>query len=502
MPTNKRKSFRIILSATAFGLVLGIWSGCTKITFIEDQDAKLRFSLDTLTFDTVFTARGSATRELKVYNDHNQYIRISRIWIGAENADFFRMNVDGLPGNEAVDIEIPPEDSIYLFFEVTVDPDQPLSVSPFVIEDQVNFQTNGNNQSVLLEAWGQNANYLPSRFSAGTQSLFTCDLNEWTWDDPRPYVIFGAMIIDSCTLVMPAGTQVYVHGGFGRDTDGTPYNDGILFFFNQGKLRIDGTFEDPVVIQGDRLESDFQDVPGQWGRIQLGPLTTGHSVNHAEIKNGIIGILVDSLADLTIRNSKIHSTTSSAIAGYQARITAENCLFHSSGGNNVTIILGGKYDFSYCTLANYGSSTEALRASNFTCLDGSAICNDLIAARLEMKFTNSIIYGSSKDEIVLLDAVGEQDPSFFQYGFEHCVVRVNELLNEDGHPNFFEFCDPCINGDNNTILFADVDMNDYHLDSLSIAEMMAKPLPAIRRDLDGVERDMTQPDIGCYEYSN
>ena len=266
-----------------------------------------------------------------------------------------------------------------------------------------------------------------------------------------------------------------------------------LFFFNRGKLRIEGTFEDPVVIQGDRLESSFQDISGQWGRIQLGALTSGHSINHAIIKNGIIGLLVDSLADLTIRNTQIFNTSSSAIAGYQADITAENCLFHSSGGNNVTIILGGNYDFTYCTLANFGTATEALRATNFTCLDGSLTCNDVIAARLRMNFRNSIIFGSSRDEISLVDAVGDQDPSFFQYSFENCVVRVDELLDEGGHPNFFDFCDPCITGDFETVLFEDTEIGDYHLDSLSVAEMMAKPIGTIRRDLDGNDRDIEKP---------
>ena len=499
-----RKDFRLqpfyLLLHLSLLLFLVLGPGCTKISFITDADADIAFSVDTLTFDTVFTARGTATRSLKVYNPHDQFISVERIWLDDDRTKFFRMNVDGIPGNEAIDVEIPPNDSIYIFLEVTVDPDQPLSVSPFVIDDRLNFMTNGNAQEVVLEAWGQNANYLPDLQASGTQSLFTCNLNEWIWDDPRPYVIFGALVIDSCTLVMPEGTQVYVHGGFGYTDQGSPYNDGILFFFNQGRLRIDGSFENPVVIQGDRLESAFADVPGQWGRIQLGALTKGHAINHAIIKNGIIGLLVDSLAELTIRNSEISNTSSSGLVGYQANIEAENCLFHSSGGNNVTIILGGNYDFTYCTLANYGTATEALRATNFTCLDGSVTCNDVIAARLNMNFTNSIIFGSSRDEISLVDAVGEQDPSFFRYRFDHCIVKVDELLSMDAHPDFFDFCDPCTEADNEAILFASVDENDYHLDSLSIAEMMAKPIATIRRDIDGVSRDLQQPDIGCYEF--
>lgn len=483
-------------------LLLSMITSCTKEEFITDSGAKLNFSTDSLTFDTVFTSRGSATRFIRIYNPHSKFIRISRIWLGEESNSFFRLNVDGIAGNEAVQVEIPPKDSIYVFVEVTVDPDQPVSESPFVINDRINFETNGNLQSVVLEAWGQNANYLPDRFSAGRQNLYTCNFNQWVWDDPKPYVLYGILVIDSCTLVMPPGTRVYIHGGFGRTTDGAPYNDGVLYFFRNGRLQIDGTVDNPVVIQGDRLESDFSEAPGQWGRIQLGPLSQGHQINHADIRNGIIGVLVDSLAELTIKNTRIYNTTSSALAGYSARIVAENCLFHSSGGNNVTFVLGGNYSFSYCTLANYGTSTESLSASNFTCLDGNIPCEYPVAAPLNMTFRNSIIYGSSRDVISLVDGVGAQDPSFFRYRFLNCIVRVDELLDQGAHPDFFEFCNPCINGDQASPVFVNPDENDYHLDSLSIAIEQAKPVINITRDIEGNDRDPDRPDAGCYERVN
>ena len=477
-----------------------IYSSCTKEEFITDSGADIQISKDTVTFDTVFTARGSATRSFKIYNLHDKFIRIDRIWIERGSASAFRMNVDGIAGNDISKVEIPPQDSIYVFLEVTVDPNQPVTVSPFVIDDRLQISTNGNQQDIVLEAWGQNANYVPNRFASGTQSLFTCDMNEWVWDDPKPYVIFGALIVDSCTLVMPPGTQVYVHGGFGRTDNGGVYNDGVLYFFRNGKLEIEGTAENPVVIQGDRLETEFDELPGQWGRIQFGPRSRGNRINHAIIKNAIIGVLVDSLAELRITNSQIYNTSSSNIAGYNAIINAENCLFHTSYGSNcVSLVLGGTYNFTYCTLANYFSPTEALRATNFTCLDGTPLCTDPVAARLSLNFKNSIIYGSSRDEISLVDAVGDQDPSFFRYKFEQCIVRVDELLDDDGFPDFFDHCNPCTNGDNSTVIFQDVDNYDFHLDSLSIAKEMATPLITIRRDLEGNDRDPQKPDIGCYE---
>jgi len=53
----------------------------------------------------------------------------------------FRFNVDGISAETFSDVRVPAEDSIYVFGEVTIDPDQPLSASPFVINDELVFET-------------------------------------------------------------------------------------------------------------------------------------------------------------------------------------------------------------------------------------------------------------------------------------------------------------------------------------------------------------------------
>ncbi|GIV31236.1 MAG: hypothetical protein KatS3mg029_0587 [Saprospiraceae bacterium] len=88
-----------------------------------------------------------------------------------------------------------------------------------------------------------------------------------------------------------------------------------------------------------------------------------------------------------------------------------------------------------------------------------------------------------------------------QYGFSHCIVRVDDLLDPDtGFPDFFDHCDPCIVPTNQDALFVSSAQDDYHLDTLSIAEGKALPIPAIPIDLEGTARDPVAPDIGCYEY--
>ena len=252
--------------------IVALFSCNPDNSFITDAGAKLEFSKDTLQFDTVFTERGSATRILKVYNRHNKRINISKIMVADAPNSVFRINIDGTPGAVANDVEIPPNDSIYIFGEVTVDPDEPVSNSPFVINDEIIFETNGNTQTVTLEAWGQNAIYIPNRFSADSLSLISCNNGEIRWTKEKPYVIFGALFLSNCTLVLEAGTRVHLHGGFARlvNDDGsvTTYNDGLIYLLENGRIRGEGTVEEPVIIQGDRLEENFQDVAGQWAGIR------------------------------------------------------------------------------------------------------------------------------------------------------------------------------------------------------------------------------------------
>ena len=93
----------------------------------------------------------------------------------------------------------------------------------------------------------------------------------------------------------------------------------------------------------------------------------------------------------------------------------------------------------------------------------------------------------------------------FNIQFNNSIIRVDELLEQqDGlYADFFENqCETCIRGDRESILFIDPGEQDYHLDSLSIAEEQAIPLPNISIDLEGNPRDPNTPDIGCYERLN
>lgn len=465
--------------------------------FLLDSSAELSFSVDTLRFDTVFTELGSATRILKIYNTNDQPVKINKIALERGSASSFRLNIDGLPTNEATDVEVLANDSLYIFAEVTVDPDNPLSISPFVIIERLLIDLNGTERAVQLEAWGQNANYIPDRFSQGGGAFISCDLGEVVFNDPKPYVIYGALFVDSCTLNIPAGTQIYVHGGIVRSgVLGDNYNDGYIVALSRGRLKMEGTVEQPITIQGDRLEEPFEEVAGQWFGIWLTPASRGHKIEHTIIKNAIVGIIADSSSTLIIENSQILNAAGGGLFARHSRVNAENCLFAGNGGNAVQLEHGGSYDFSYCTLASYGVDNAALRMTNIRCFD--QFCERAIFNPLRARFTNSIIFGSRSDEIDLFAAEQVE----FDYNFENCIVRVDDLVSEEDTPDFFDHCIPCqpSQGEgNNIVLFTNPSEGDYTLDSLSIADGFGTPIFNQTTDILGVRRDATNPDAGCFE---
>jgi hypothetical protein len=499
MPTDCRPALRITSLLTALAMAATWWSCREEENFITDPSARLEFSTDTLRFDTVFTERGSATRILKIFNRNNCPVRISEVRLLNQSGAFFRINVDGIAGNTQQDIEINARDSIYLFAEVTIDPDQPVSASPFVIQDSIEFLTNGNRQRVLLEAWGQNANYLPIQSGKGI-IWSPCTQAEVIWDDPRPYVIYGVMVIDQCTLNIPPGTRIYVHGGVTRNEQLGIFNDGYIFVLKNGKIDIRGTLDRPVTIQGDRIEAEFEDRAGQWSGIIIDNDSRDNHMEFTFVKNSILGIAVDSAAELTLKNVQIFNTTSVGLAGIHSRIYAQNLLVHSNGGNALQLAYGGIYDFDYCTFASFGVESAAVNFGNGICLD-PPFCTRVAGNSLAANFRNCIISGSRSDEITISEFT-KATGAYLNYSLRNCIVRVDELVQagKGGFTDFFSHCDPCINATRQDKLFADPDKKNFHLDTLSIAEMKAVPIPAIPFDLEGKLRDAVAPDIGCYEY--
>lgn len=488
---------------TLFAVTLLTFSSCEVETeFLTGEAVQLRFSTDTLTFDTVFTARGSATRQFKVYNDGDQPVMIDRIRVGNATGVSYNFNIDGTQGPEAEDVVIFGNDSIFVFVEVEVDPTEPEETSPFVAEDRMIFETGMVQEEVVLLAFGQNANYFGGLADRGLFFNFPCDLGEFTLSNELPNVVFGSWVVSDCVVRANPGTKIYVHGGVQRNPDiggNGFFNDGIIFVEGSGRLDFRGTLEAPVIIATDRLEEEFLDDPAKYRGIFLGAGSRNNNFEHTQILNAIVGIQLDSTASATLNNSTIAYTGGPAINAFQADVTISNSLFHSNFGNAIEFIKGGNLTMDYTTIANYGVDASSVVLTNFICDENNQNCR---AARMRARVRNSIISGSRGSELILVDIFGENSPAEFDVRIDNSVVRTDQnfLDAQDGlFSDFYErMCQGCYNLNFSDLLFQSIQEDDYQLDSLSVARNLALPIDIVTDQL-GVARDASTPDAGAFE---
>ena len=462
----------------------------------EGSDAQLRFSQDTVSFDTVFTSIGSITENIRVFNPYKEKIKISSIHLNGGDQSVFRINVDGSPGSFHEDIEIAAEDSIFIFIEATIDPNNELN--PFIIEDFIEFTTNGNTQRVDLSAWGQNAIYFtPTSFNRNLPD-FTCltgpcsdtipPVNE-TWTNELPYVVFGYIALDSLDqLTIEAGTQIYFH------------NNGGMWVFRGATLKVNGTREEPVVFQGDRLQERFDDIPGQWDRIWINE-GGQNEINHAVIKNSFIGIQAEalflsgsqpnSLGSLTINNTVIENCSGIGLISSLFDLEANNVLISNCGESNVVIQALGNYSFDHCTIVNYFN--QARRESPaFFAQNALNTPLGLVVDTPTIQMRNSIIMGNNDSEfnteIINQGAINVD--------FSNVLLKTE--LNTS-NPN--QYRDIIKNPFRE--LFLDRNMGDFHLvqNSPAIDAGNINVGNEIPEDLDGVSRISDgKPDLGVYEF--
>lgn len=475
---------------------------CDKEHFSSDPRVLPSFSVDTLSFDTVFTTIGSATLSFKIYNRNNDFIRISNIQLANDKRSHFQLNVDGIPGTQFSNVELRPKDSIYVFCQVRINPADPLSISPFIVLDSIIFTTNGVEQTIYLDARGQNANYFPSKANKGQIAIIDLQNKVLQWNDPKPYIVYGIVYFDHGTLEIAEGTQVHFFGGItkAKDEKGETffYNDGRMIIGSDAHLKIMGSITKPVIFQGVRLESNYSELAGQWSGIFLDKNSVENEFNNVRIKNNLIGLFLDSLAECKINNSIFSNNTYNGISAYSSKLEVNNSLFYNQGQASVSMQCGGDYSFAYCTMANFNNDDVACFLSNNFCKD-PPFCLNFTKNKLIASFANCIFTGSSEDEFYIRK---DEDNSLgFQLNLDHCLFRVKDLIRKDQYPDFItDFTSQSYLRNSLDSLFKDISKNNFHPDSLSFLEKKAKPIGALNFDLDGNLRDPINPDLGCYEF--
>lgn len=477
--------YTLIIAAT---VVIGS-SSCKKEKFLTEGGA-VTFSADTLLFDTVFTAQGSATRSIMIYNNEKQKLNISSIRLAKGEESPYRINVNGVAGKEIRDMELAANDSLYVFAAVTIDPTD--ANTPFVVDDDLIVTVNGNEFKVPVIGFGQNANY-----------IIDSVLQTQTWNKDKPYIIISsALVAENQTLIIPAGVRVYMHAN--------------STLFVQGTLKINGTKSDSVVFQGDRIDrkvlvGSYEEIPGEWGGIYFDSGSKNNEINYAVIKNGgrptpvgetqTTGALIQLSPEaspgvnpmLKITNSIIKNSSQFGLLSFSSSLLAENCLIADCQFENLALLRGGDYKVYDCTIATYGlfsryfsrarghvtAVVQNYFATSQTTYDGSNLTADI---------KNCIFFGNSTDDILYIDKKDDFDSNI---SLSHSIIKTDGAL--PGYVNQLN------NISNTDPMFRGVDSSDYRLIDSSPAIGAGTAAGSLPTDLDGVMRSST-PAIGCYEY--
>lgn len=395
----------------------GLFSACNDLNddYSTNPNLRLSFSVDTLKFDTVFTTISSATHQFMIYNTNKEALNIESIRLTDKSG--FRINVDGRSGETFSDIYILGKDSMYVFVEVTVDPtghDEPL-----LIENNVEFTTNGVKQTVLLQAQGQDANLIKGGFTFDKDTVLSAT---------RPYLVYDSVTIaKDITVSIEKGASFYMH-------------DKAKWIIN-GTISATGTLEEPIIFRGDRLDNLLTELPydrvsGLWDGLYIKPESFNNTMDYVIVRNSTEGIVFEESTPehpkLIISNSQITNSSNNLFHAVNCHIEAINTEF-SNAGKELVSLRGGEYHFIHCTLVNQyrikaRSGPPALMLANYTTKDATTKNLPLKKATFE----NCIIDGSyseGTEELKGEISIDKKDEGEFNFYFNHCAVKTKKTDN-------------------------------------------------------------------------
>lgn len=396
--------------AVAVMALSALFSSCIEDGFTTSSSDKLAFNMDTVAFDTVITLQGTATKQMVVYNRSPKQINISSIKVaGLASKGHFHLNVDGVRGDEFQDVAIRGNDSIFIFIEAYLDEME--QNEPTLLEDRLEFVTNGNSQSVLLSAWGQDV----VRINGDTISSNT------SFTAAKPYLIYDTLFVDSAvTLTIDAGATLLFHDKAAIRCAGT--------------MLANGTAENPITFRGDRLdhivgETSFDIMSGQWGGIIFIPQTKDNVMKHVVMKGSTIGIycmsneLDTTNCFLKLVNCVLTNSATTCLVTYGCYVEAFGTEF-SDAAEEVAFFQGGKLKMSQCTFTNnYLFSLPSLPIVQLYDIKIGSYQD-----RIKADFDNCIFHGLSKElSAGLLDVTND-------------TILSNNVMNLDGFDVFMRYC--------------------------------------------------------------
>lgn len=403
------------------------------------EEGVLIFSRDTVAFDTVFTTFLTPSERLLVFNETGRAIGVDRIWLEDGEDSEFNMIVDGIQANSVEDLTILSGDSIHIFINLKSKEKDDLAF------DAVLFEVNGEVQRVPVEAFILDAYFLTARIEQEGDFLNIAGFffqQDTTLTPEKPIIMDGPIFIpEGVTVTIQPGTEIFFTPyKFGiRDSNSAPVFGLFSWLIVDGTLKAEGTPDFPIYFQGTRLDSAYMENPAQWRGIWFRESSLDNTLKNCIVKNGLLGVQVDGPSNnqnpkakiqyCEIKNMGAHGVigvgldqTGTALNSPPS-ILMENSIVNTCKQRTLAILGGGHYRFYNCTFANYSLFRFSRRTPQMLLTnwwygdDGESI--DVYPTDIEV--TNSIVWGSEEDEVVL-DSVLNYD----NLRFNNCLLRITE----------------------------------------------------------------------------
>lgn len=497
-------------------MVFGIWcwvsfTGCRNEQVSDDPSLRLSFSCDTLRFDTVFTTVGSATKSVMIYNPNPNAVVISKVT--QAQREYFHINLDGENNLDLLkDIRINGEDSLILFVNVYINPQD--KNNPVLVEDALVFETNGNTQTLVLEAYGQDVEKIRNQARKTTVENFT-------FTAVKPYLIYDTMQVTG-DLVMFPGARLYFHQGASLIAEGViqighPYSS---------------TPQPPssrILCAGDRIDNLFDSVPyaysaGSWDGLYIRHQVGGpdkYSIDGLDLISATHGLQVIN-EDSTIALQAHHSPS-----GAQPTIHISNSRIHNQAGNGLTIrhinalvtntevsncgqycvyLMGGKHTFIHSTIASFFNSTN-VRIQSTSNIGRTAVYVDNADSlpKVTAEFINCVITGLGSQNLCWADTIDEtyEGRIFGNYLKSDSLPAYLPISPSAHQPsNIYWTAEDTAQVFVNTYFeYKKYDYYDFHLAELSPARGIADSAIATLypTDKEGLPRIPSLSNAGCYE---
>lgn len=471
----------IFLCLALLAIVLG--TGCTRRPDIFYPEGDLSFSGDTVYFDTIFTTLPSPSERLMVRNYTKKNILISEIKL--KSGTDYSLIFDGVEANRIENYELASGDSALAFIKFTSNKKDDFT------RDQLLFTVGDQTQKVEIEAFVYDAIFYKDSVLGGFGGS-----NLTVMGPDKKHLIDGCLIVaDGHTLRILPGTEIYFTP---RKDQNFNLESAIKVF---GRLLVEGSPGAPVVFKQTRYGDNFEESGGQWRGIAFASISKASMIDHAIIKNALIGVYQEYNNNgigpkVTIKNTQIRNMGAYGILSYgfipvlsnYPLIRVENSLITNCAEGTLGIYGGGSYEFIHTTFANY--------TVDFTRNSPQVTISNYDSSRVfptKARFENCIIWGSEEEEFAP-DSFPAQN--HYDVTFNASLVRTTLQLKgfniiSANTTDFPKFADPAA---------GEPSERDFHLTSSSPAINLGQPIPNVNLDLDRVPRDF-RPDAGCYEFN-